>query len=512
MSNTATSISQYREKLTEFLQSLPDMERKAAMRKLARTDLYFLLRVVLNRPDIEHPWLFDRCREIQASPNGYVDLWAREHYKSTVITYGKTIQDILASHGDDPLPEWKGIEPTFGIFSCTRPIAKGFLRQIKREFEQNGTLLELFPDILWQNPNRDAPKWSEDDGLILRRKSNPKESTVEAWGLVDGQPTSKHFTVRVYDDVVTLDSVRSPEMIKKTTEAWELSLNLGATGGFERYIGTRYHMHDSYHEIIKREGAIPRLKPGTDDGTEDGNPVYWDEETLRTKRKRMGPYTFACQILQNPVAGQNQTFKPDWFKTYEEVQDGGMKKLLICDPANEKRKHSDFTALFVVGIGEDENYYILDMVRDKLNLKERWELLVKMHRKHRPEVYYEQYGMQADIAYFEEKMSQETYRFTIHPVAGSMAKADRIRRLIPLFEESRIWFPEHLMKYDYEGNEIDLVQAFREEEYELFPVGAHDDMLDALARICDPEVDTTAPNSGWNEPLRYPEDYTRWII
>lgn len=62
----------------------------------------------------------------------------------------------------------------------------------------------------------------------MRRKSNPKESTVEAWGLVDGQPTGKHFKLLIYDDVVTLESVTSPEMIAKVTNAWALSLNLGA--------------------------------------------------------------------------------------------------------------------------------------------------------------------------------------------------------------------------------------------------------------------------------------------
>ncbi len=96
--------------------------------------------------------MFARCREVQASPNGHLDLWAREHYKSTVITYGKSIQDILSSHGDEPLPEWNGREVTIGIFSHTRPIAKGFLRQIMREFESNKDLIDLFPDILWSEP------------------------------------------------------------------------------------------------------------------------------------------------------------------------------------------------------------------------------------------------------------------------------------------------------------------------------------------------------------------------
>jgi hypothetical protein len=70
---------------------------------------------------------------------------------------------------------------------------------------------QAFPDILWGEDVRQAPKWSEDDGIIVRRrKSNPNEATVEAWGLVDGQPTSKHFRVLLYDDVVVAGSVTIP--------------------------------------------------------------------------------------------------------------------------------------------------------------------------------------------------------------------------------------------------------------------------------------------------------------
>src|SRR6056300_1476012 len=98
----------------------------------------------------------------------------------------------------------------------------------------------LFEDVLYQDPKKDSPSWSLDGGIIVKRKSNPKEATVEAHGLVDGQPTSKHFNILVYDDVVTIDNVRSPEMIEKTTQAWELSLNLCSKDPIRRYIGTRY--------------------------------------------------------------------------------------------------------------------------------------------------------------------------------------------------------------------------------------------------------------------------------
>jgi hypothetical protein len=50
----------------------------------------------------------------------------------------------------------------------------------------------LFPDVLWADPQKQSAKWAEDDGIIVKRKTNPSAATVEAWGLVDGQPTGKH--------------------------------------------------------------------------------------------------------------------------------------------------------------------------------------------------------------------------------------------------------------------------------------------------------------------------------
>lgn len=430
---------------------------------------------------------------MQKSPNGHLDLWAREHYKSTIITYAKTIQDILASHGDEPLSQWHGIEPTFGIFSHTRPIAKGFLRQIKREFEGNDTLKSLFPDVCYENPSKEAPKWSEDDGLVLKRKSNPKESTIEAWGLVDGQPTSKHFFVRIYDDVVSQGAVTTPEMIAKVTSAWELSTNLASHGGYERYIGTRYHYSDTYATMLKRKVATPRIYPGTDDGTASGNPIFLSQELLDKKRREMGPYVFACQILQDPKQDASQGFSSKWLRYYTEVRKEEFNLYIFVDPANEKKKRSDYTAAWCIGLGMDNNYYAIDVCRDRLNLSERTDLVFEWHRKYKPlAVFYEKYGMQSDIEHIRGEMERANYRFTIQELGGNLSKVDRIRRLVPIFENQRMWLPVRLHHTTYEGKSEDMIEHFKE-EYMGFPVTLYDDMLDSLSRIQDENISLRWP-------------------
>ena len=233
LSATLQRLPPHLHELSSFVQSLPFNDLlafwdegdakgtdKQAIRQLCLVDRYYLLIKLLKRYDAWHPWIYDRCREVERASDGYCDIWAREHYKSTIITFAGMIQEVLR----DP-------EVSIGLFSHTKPIAKGFLAQIQRELEANENLKLVFPDILWKNPAKESPSWSLDGGLIVRRHSNPKEATIEAHGLVDGQPTSKHFSLLVYDDVVTRESVNTPEQIAKTTEAWELSDNLGTAGG-----------------------------------------------------------------------------------------------------------------------------------------------------------------------------------------------------------------------------------------------------------------------------------------
>ena len=460
-----------------------------ACAELCKHDLFYLLAFAMNRKDVRcSDWLFDRCAEVQNNPDGNLDLWAREHYKSTILTFALTIQDIL-----------KNPNITIGIFSHTKPIARSFLRQIKYELETNEFLKGLFPSILYADPKKDAPAignaWSEDKGITVKRSSNPKEATVEAHGLVDGQPTSKHFGLLVYDDVVTLESVSSPEMIAKTTDALALSYNIGAHGGKRRFIGTRYHFADTYRTVIERGTAKPRIHPATDDGTVDGVPVFLSPETNADKRRDMGPYVYGCQMLQNPISESAQGFDRSWLRYYNSRPDHRkMNVYIVVDPANSKKKTSDYSVFWVVGLNSDQNYYVLDCVRDRLNLRERTDALFSLHRKWKPvHVGYEQYGIQADIEHIEEKQEAVSYRFKIVPLSGRTSKEDRIKRLQPKFEQGRFYFPRSIQQTMRDGKSANLIDVFIEEEYAAFPVCIHDDMLDDLANILHPDMDAEFP-------------------
>ncbi|MBO5490105.1 MAG: hypothetical protein J5960_01575, partial [Desulfovibrio sp.] len=68
---------------------------------------------------------------------------------------------------------------------------------------------------------------------------------------------------------------------------------------------------------------------------------------------------------------------------------------------------------------------------------------------------------------------------------GNMPKTDRIRRLVPAFEQGRMYFPNRILKMSMEQTAYDLTDDFYRQEYLTFPVSSHDDMIDCLSRIVD---------------------------
>ena len=290
----------------------------------------------------------------------------------------------------------------------------------------------------------------------------------------------------MYDDVVTVESVATPEQIRKTTDAFGLSDALG-TGDGQRVwmVGTRYHPMDTYSEILKRGTARERRRVCVD---AEGRPLLLSPEALDAKRRDMGARIYAAQMMQDPVGEGVRLFRDDWLMYYDRQPDRrALNVYVIIDSANAKRKQNDYTTMWVVGLAADRNYYVLDIVRDRLNLAERTDALFALHRKWRPLCcYWEQVGAMSDTAHVRDIQERENYRFRIVDVPQRVPKADRIGWLVPLFEAARVWFPRRLLYPTAAGDTRDLVQDFITDEYSVYPVVPHDDMLDSLANIAHP--------------------------
>jgi hypothetical protein len=496
---------------------------------LGCNDRYYLATVLLGRLDMGKPWLFERCREVEADPDGNLDLWARFHFKSSIITQTGTIQEIVI----DP-------EITICILSQTASIARKFVTQIKDAMEKTPLLKRIYHDVFWQDPKKNAPRWSVDKGLVVKRVTNPKEATVEGHGLMDGMPTGSHFKLLNYDDLLDIKNVSNDDMIRKTTERFEMSDNLGV-GEFTRkqMSGTRYSFADSYGQFMDRGIVKARLYPATKDGSLNGEPVLMSKAAWE-KVKVTQRSTVAAQMLQNPLAGNENTFKIDWMRPFE-IRPATMNVYIMADPSRGRNAKNDRTAIAVIGVDASENKYLLDGYRHRMKLSERWQAVKTLHQKWSKapgvqycEVGYERYGMQSDDEVFQEYMARDGYHFGITelnwPLEGGQSKKHRVERLEPDFRGSRFFLPaliwngdmggsclwevkdskleyreltqdtkvmrhakaqnqdwriiRPIRRKDEDGNVYDVTRALIEEMI-FFPFAPKDDLVDAASRIYD---------------------------
>lgn len=385
-------------------------------------------------------------------------------------------------------PAWfLGRNPSKSIVCATyaQDLADDFGRKVRNQVV-DGLFKEVFPECQ-----------ISEDSASASRINTVQHGAYYAVG-VGGALTGRGAHVLLIDDPHKDRADAESLTMRKRVKEWYQSTAYTRLmdNGAVIVMMTRWHEDDLAGWLLKEHG---------DEGWEVVNipavpapwPERYPEEELNRIRRMIGPREWSALYMQEPIPGGGGEFRREWPKFYKDRSIGsGMNKYILVDPAGENRKDkdNDYTAIWVVGLNSDENYYILDAIRDRLNLTERGRAVMRLHRKYRPlETRYERYSMQADIPYILELQERENYRFHVTEVAGKLKKEDRVRRLIPLFEQGKFYFPDTLYYTDSEGVPRDLVSVFVEEEMCAFPAGAHDDMLDSLARIAEPDLPLVWP-------------------
>lgn len=357
----------------------------SAYRQLIRTDLFFLSFFIMENPLINCPFGVNSCQLIEDGPKTMtLDVWARGHLKTFLLSQAETIQEIVKN------PELCQV-----VFSYKKPKADDVVASIKRTLEKP-IMVQCFPDILYESPDKESPSWSIQNGIMVKRTSvSRKEKTVESYGIIEGMPTGGHWDRLVYDDIETADLAKNPDQLQMLIEMFEYSRNLGAPGARKRVIGT-FYSHCGLLVYIKEKKDIQgglmyksRIIPATDDGTINGKPIFLTQEELNELKSDR---TFNQMQLCNPTPMAELKLDFNMLRPIEpKFLPKNRLKFLIVDPAGDesvqKGSGNDNWAIMCFGVkpAMDElgnsDVYLEDIMLDKMGLSEAIDATVQMYMR-----------------------------------------------------------------------------------------------------------------------------------
>jgi len=464
---------------------------KETLREKCKNALFYLANKVLHYNEVCPLFHGNLCKDIESinyyfnpkygksSPKQRLWLWARGHFKTSIITVAHTIQLIL-------------INPEIRILIAHNKLenAKGVLRMIKNHFTSNDDFRWLFPEYC-PKPNKEGTIefGTTEHFTVPNRTGSFQEPTVDTAG-VDTTKTGRHYDYMKKDDIVWEKSVTNEEQLDATRrwDALTIPLFNNPEDGYQDYIGTRYHFADIYNNLLKTD-IHKSVIPAWDNNGDIAFKSRYTKEGLEKilKSGQMSPYEFYTQYLLNPIDPEHQDFKEEWL-VYRDFPSQDYWNYYICvDPAGEKKEKSDYTVMLVVGIDPKGKRHIIDGIRDKLYLDERLKKLKSLIEKWKPvRVSYERVGMQGD--YQEIIRRQKEGLFPYVPIeevklSPKETKNDRIRGLQGLFFNKMITIPKELkFLSNYHNKTQDLIEQFKY-EYFQFPMCEHDDILDTLSQI-----------------------------
>lgn len=187
------------------------------------------------------------------------------------------------------------------------------------------------------------------------------------------------------------------------------------------------------------------------------------------------------------MAPTSQRFRREMFRYYKPELLKWREKMdvyITLDLAVGQTKRSDYTAICVVAVDDDNNWFVLDVIWGRFTPTETIDKIFNAVLTYQPVcVGFEMVAFQAAMAHFVEvEMSRRNLFFQIISLRSEQKKELRIDSLHPRFARGSIYFPEG-------GDWVETI----EDQLTSFPRGLHDDLIDALAYMDQIAI----PPSSW---------------
>lgn len=395
----------------------------------------------------------------------------RSHLKSTLITIGYSLQRIAEN------PDVRIL-----IANATYDMATSFLSQIKKHLQNNETFRDYYGDL-----STNADKWSENMITIQKRSSYAKkEATVTAYGM-GGNLVSQHYDLIIADDLVNRDFISTQEQIQKTIMFYKDALDLLEPGGKFIVIGTRWADGDLYgwmmdpstpeqvykqFDIMIKKAYTGDLETGKD--LELLYPQKYTQQILKTLRTNKGFTEFSSQYMNEPLPQEDAKFKLDWFKQVleDELRVRELNYFTMVDPAIGQKKDSDKTAIVTIAVDQWNNWFVVNIIWDRLLPNQIIDhVFANWEHYHPRRIGVEMTAYQKSLQYaLVDEMRRRNIFLPIVELKAERSKQERIEGLIPRYANGTIF---HLTQCPF--------REAMEEQFARYPVGKHDDIIDALA-------------------------------
>lgn len=307
---------------------------------------------------------------------------------------------------------------------------------------------------------------------------------------VGGAVTGRGAHILLFDDPIKNREEAESEVYRE--KVWQFFTSTAFTrlepGGVVVVILTRWHVDDLAGRILKNPELSKRIKiihfpaiAEKDEQYRKQGEALWPErfgiKALTEIKNTIGPYDWNALYQGSPVLTESQEFKPVWFQpiTEGQVQAMNCRRFLTVDTAMSKKAQADYTAWCDNRVNQQNSWH-LKVGRGKLSPEELVNLLFVLNtnaiREGKP---YEAIGIEK-TAYLEglkpyldqEQRKRNTFLPIVELQHKMVNKEIRIRGLIPRYASLSVFHLE---------NECRVL----EEEMAQFPMGLHDDVLDAVA-------------------------------
>jgi len=201
-------------------------------------------------------------------------------------------------------------------------------------------------------------------------------------------------------------------------------------------------------------------------------------EDLLKRKAEIGTYAFEAEYQNNPISSDTCLWKPEWVKKYEKLPQKINKVFAALDPATSTKESSDFSAIVVMGVGEDNNIYELFSTRGHWGTWELIDKIIETQRKYNPIRFGIEEGALTNIirpVLIKKTEMDKTLRVPLESISLGRYTGEQKKIKQATDKYSRALSVIHY----WEQGAVYLKNQDLIDEIATFPTGSHDDFVDA---------------------------------